>query len=130
MSNCPPDKILNPATGRCVKKDGKVGRALLSQYNVNLFKTQGLTSTLVSEVKMTASELVIEAISALYTPGDKRRKDRFVSRTAIKNYIGERSTRSQNKINSLTVTRINQAIKNLVSKGMIIQIRDSFTLTN
>lgn len=26
---CPPDKILNPATNRCVKRDGKIGKALL-----------------------------------------------------------------------------------------------------
>ena len=27
---CPPDKIINPATGRCVLKTGKIGRALLA----------------------------------------------------------------------------------------------------
>ena len=27
-NQCPPGKVLNPATGRCVKTDGKVGRAL------------------------------------------------------------------------------------------------------
>ena len=26
---CPPDKILNPVTSRCVKRDGKIGKALL-----------------------------------------------------------------------------------------------------
>ena len=29
---CSSDKILNPATGRCVSKTGKIGRALLAQY--------------------------------------------------------------------------------------------------
>jgi hypothetical protein len=26
---CPPGKILNPATGRCVKRDGKIGKTLV-----------------------------------------------------------------------------------------------------
>lgn len=29
MPNCSDDKIINPATGRCVKKTGKIGKALL-----------------------------------------------------------------------------------------------------
>ena len=30
-TTCPPDKILNPKTGRCVKKDGKIGKELMKQ---------------------------------------------------------------------------------------------------
>lgn len=29
MRNCPPDKIINPYTGRCVSRTGRVGRQLL-----------------------------------------------------------------------------------------------------
>ena len=31
MKKCPDGKILNPATNRCVKKDGKIGKKLLAQ---------------------------------------------------------------------------------------------------
>lgn len=31
MSRCPKGKILNPATGRCVNRDGKIGKMLLSE---------------------------------------------------------------------------------------------------
>ena len=27
--DCPPDKIINPKTGRCVKKTGKIGKEIL-----------------------------------------------------------------------------------------------------
>jgi hypothetical protein len=30
---CPPGKILNPSTGKCVKIDGKIGKKLLSGKN-------------------------------------------------------------------------------------------------
>ena len=30
-TDCPPDKIYNPATGKCVKKDGLIGRQLVKQ---------------------------------------------------------------------------------------------------
>jgi len=30
---CPPDKIFNPATGRCVKRTGKIGKELLKREN-------------------------------------------------------------------------------------------------
>ena len=30
---CPPDKILNPETNRCVSRDGKIGRRILEQQN-------------------------------------------------------------------------------------------------
>lgn len=32
VKNCSPDKIFNPKTGRCVKKDGKIGMAILSNF--------------------------------------------------------------------------------------------------
>lgn len=31
QSKCPKDKIINPATGRCVSKSGKIGQALLAK---------------------------------------------------------------------------------------------------
>jgi len=31
VKNCSPDKIINPETGRCVKKDGKIGIKILSK---------------------------------------------------------------------------------------------------
>lgn len=31
---CPPDKIRNPATGRCVLRTGKIGKSILSQQSV------------------------------------------------------------------------------------------------
>ena len=34
MKKCPDEKILNPATNRCVKKDGKIGKKLLAKKPV------------------------------------------------------------------------------------------------
>ena len=33
--SCPPGKILNPATGRCVKNSGRIGQKLLKEQNNN-----------------------------------------------------------------------------------------------
>jgi hypothetical protein len=35
MKKCPDDKILNPKTNRCVKKEGKIGKALLEKEEVS-----------------------------------------------------------------------------------------------
>ena len=37
-SKCPTGKILNPATGRCVNKNGKIGQALLGKQSIQIEK--------------------------------------------------------------------------------------------
>lgn len=32
-ASCPSDKVLNPATGKCVKADGKLGKKILAEMN-------------------------------------------------------------------------------------------------
>ena len=63
----------------------------------------------------TVSTLIVEAINALKVKGSAK----GVSRSAIKSYIGDRST----------VARINLALKRLVAKETLVQVKDSFKLS-
>eukprot|EP01147_Barroeca_monosierra_P001966 gene1966-5050_t len=60
----------------------------------------------------TIAELIGEAIENLRVKGSSK----GVSRTAIKNYIGDRSTPA----------RINLSLKRMVTKEELVQVRDSF----
>eukprot|EP00043_Microstomoeca_roanoka_P017117 m.177520 g.177520 ORF g.177520 m.177520 type:complete len:138 (-) comp16573_c0_seq2:4145-4558(-) len=60
----------------------------------------------------TVSTLIAEAIENLKVKGSAK----GVSRSAIKNYIGDRST----------IARINLALKKMVAKGTVVQVKDSF----
>jgi hypothetical protein len=50
---CPDDKILNPETGRCVKKDGKIGKQLLKQTKKKTDETEKKKKDKKSPVKET-----------------------------------------------------------------------------
>lgn len=60
----------------------------------------------------TVTDLILEAVENLKVKGSPK----GVSRTAIKNYIGDRST----------VARINLSLKRLVSKESLVQVKESF----
>ncbi|EGD80855.1 hypothetical protein PTSG_01441 [Salpingoeca rosetta] len=60
----------------------------------------------------TVTDLIKEAIENLKVKGSAK----GVSRTAIKNYIGDRST----------IARINLSLKRLVAKDELVQVKDSF----
>ena len=38
MKDCPPDKILNPATNRCVSKTGAIGKKLIGVVKTKVIK--------------------------------------------------------------------------------------------
>lgn len=47
MKNCTDDKILNEKTGRCVKKDGKIGKEILSKSKSSPVKSSAIKSSVV-----------------------------------------------------------------------------------
>jgi hypothetical protein len=52
MKNCPPDKILNPLTNRCVLRTGAIGKKILAKMNAKSAKgSVSLTPTVKSAYK-------------------------------------------------------------------------------
>ncbi len=71
---CPPDKILNPATGRCVKKTGTIGKKLLGQQSkAKAVKTSPQVAT---GKKIVAPKLVSGQVAVRTEEWQKHRKPR------------------------------------------------------
>lgn len=67
--SCPPGKILNPVTGRCVKVDGKIGKALLAAANKEKEKQK-----VKSPVKSSELQPVPKVVKPAESPKSKKEK--------------------------------------------------------
>jgi len=57
MKDCPPDKILNPLTNRCVLKTGAIGKKILANINKSAKSSASLTPTVKSSYKSAKSSV-------------------------------------------------------------------------
>ena len=87
---CPPDKILNPATGRCVKKTGPVGKKLLGQQPKAKALAVQTSPQVAKGKKIIAPKLPRGQVGVRTEQWEKKRKPSGKERKALHDKCGDK----------------------------------------
>ena len=138
VKNCPEGKILNPATGRCVKKDGKIGKDLLkasrkvskkSSRKVSKKASRKVSRKASRKVSKKASRKVSRKVSRKASRKVSKKASRKVSRKASRKVSKKASRKQVHKSKKISSAKIKKVFpKKLLEKEFKV-LHPTYTLS-
>lgn len=121
MKNCPPDKILNPLTNRCVLRTGAIGKKILAKMNAKSLKSDVSTPTpkvksiyKSTKTSFSKSNLIVNLIDTILL---RMRKTKGNLNDIIDNIVSRNDMKQNYEIIQYCYgDRINKAVKEYESK--------------
>lgn len=116
---CPEDKILNPTTGRCVKKDGKIGKSLLKAKG-----SRKVSRKLSKKASRKVSRKVSKKASRKVSKKASRKVSKKVSKKASRKVSRKVSRKASKKVSRKVSKEASRKFPKIAVK--VASIRDIF----